>query len=104
MYGEVWAFRKGDGTVLVKWPYADSTRLIVMACRRDGSPDPRLGRNGVASIRTPWRGRNAALETMVTVIEADSTAITIIAAYEARNQLQVIRVRLRARTRSGRLG
>ena len=95
MYGSVEAFHEGDDTFVVESPYADSTHLAVTALRPDGSPDPRFGSDGRARIRTPWKGRNAALEIMVSMTEASSRAIVLVATRSGRDQLQVIRVRLR---------
>jgi hypothetical protein len=45
-------------------------------------------------IRAPWTGSNAALDTMVSTIEAGPKAITVIASRYGHNELQLIRVRL----------
>jgi len=94
MYGSVGAFHTGQDTFLVESPYADSTQLTVTALRPDGSNDPRFGSDGHAVIRAPWTGSNAALDTMVSTIEAGPTAITVIASRYGHNELQLIRVRL----------
>ena len=94
MYGEVHAFREGEDIFLVLVPYADQTQLTVTARRPDGSVDPRFGSRGRASIRTPWRGREAALETMVSVNRANPGTLVVVATEDGRKQLQVIRVRL----------
>jgi hypothetical protein len=94
MYGSVGAFHTGQDTFLVESPYADSTQLTVTALRPDGSNDPRFGSEGRAVIRAPWTGSNAALDTMVSTIEAGPKAITVIASRYGHNELQLIRVRL----------
>jgi hypothetical protein len=93
MYGDVRAFDDGADTLVVEWPYADPTRLTVMARRPDGSVDSRFGNRGRAQIRTPWSGRNAALETTVSITDATPRAIVLIATRSGSNQLQIIRVR-----------
>lgn len=92
MYGDIRAF-DGDGdTFVVESPYADSTKLTVMALRPDGSLDQRFGNHGRARIHTPWRGGNAAPDTTVSITEASPRAITLIATSSGRN-LQIIRLR-----------
>jgi hypothetical protein len=94
MYGTVWAFHKGNDTVVVKSPYDDATRLTLTALRPDGSIDPRFGSQGRASIRTPWRGRYAALDTTVIITGATKRAITLVATRAGLSQLQIVRVLL----------
>ena len=94
MYGTVDAFHVGEDIFVVASPYADSTQLTVTARRADGSADPRFGSRGRARIRAPWKGRNAALETMVLVNRASLRTIVVIATRDGHKQLQVIRVRL----------
>jgi hypothetical protein len=94
MYGIVQAFHTGDDTFVVESPYADPTHLALTALRPAGSVDPRFGSAGRARIRTPWRGFNATLQTMVSITKASPTEIVVIATRAGRNQLQVIRVRL----------
>ena len=94
MYGEVWAFREDNDTVVVKSPYADPTRLALAALHPDGSLDPRFGSQGRASIHTPWRGRDAELDTTVVIIRATPPAITVVAERGGLNQLQIVRVLL----------
>jgi hypothetical protein len=94
MYGTVDAFHVGGDIFVVASPYADSTQVTVTALRSDGSADPRFGSRGRARIHTPWKGRNAALETMVSVHRASPRTIVVIATQDGRKQLQVIRVRL----------
>ncbi len=91
MYGDVQALHDGADTLVVELPYADPTRLTVTARRSNGSVDPRFGSRGRAQIRTPWKGRNAALETTVSINKASPRAIVVIATRH--DQLQVIRVR-----------
>jgi hypothetical protein len=94
MFGGIEAFGDGPNALVIGSPYADSTKLTVMALRPDGSLDQRFGSRGRARIHTPWRGRDAALDTMVSITEAGPRAITLIAMSYGRNQLQIIRVRL----------
>jgi hypothetical protein len=94
MYGDVHAFHDGADIFVVASPYADSTQLTVTARRPDGSADPRFGSRSRARIRTPWKGRNATLETMVSVNRASPRTIVVVATQYGRKQLQVIRVRL----------
>src|SRR5439155_24984037 len=93
LYGDVEAFRAGADTFVVQFPYADSTQLRLSALRPDGSSDPRFGKGGRVWIHAPWRGRDAALETMVSVTNAPRT-IVVIATRDGRQQLQLIRLRL----------
>jgi hypothetical protein len=94
LYGDVQAFRAGDDIVVVESPYADPTHLALTALRPDGSADPRFGSHGRARIHTPWRGRNSALETMVSITKASPRAIVVIATRYGRSQLQIVRLRL----------
>ncbi len=70
------------------------TQLTVTARRPDGSVDPRFGSRGRAQIHTPWRGRNASLEAMVSITKAGPRAIVLVATRDGRHELQLIRVRL----------
>ena len=63
-------FHSGDRTFVVTGTYGDSTKLTMTARRPDGSTDPRFGNRGRAWVHLPWRGRNAALDTIVSVTEA----------------------------------
>jgi hypothetical protein len=92
LYGTVEAIHDGPETFVVESPYADQTRLTVMARRGDGSLDSRFGRNGRAAIRTPWRGFNATGETDVSINRAGPGAIVIVATHPG--QLQLSRLRL----------
>lgn len=92
LYGYVHAFHIGDDILVAGSPYADPTRIAVIALRRNGSRDSRFGNDGRVSIRTPWRGFNAALETAVSIMRAGPNAITIVATESGKFQL--IRVRL----------
>jgi hypothetical protein len=94
MYGRVWVFRKDNDTVVVKSPYADSTRLALAALRRDGSLDPKFGSQGRATIHAPWWGRDAALETTVVITRVTLPTITLVATRYGFNQLQIVRVLL----------
>jgi len=94
MYGQVWPFRKEKGTVVVTSPYAEPTRLALTALRPDGSIDPRFGSQGRARIHTPWRGRNAWLDTTVVIARAAPRAITLVATRAGLNELQIVRVLL----------
>jgi hypothetical protein len=93
-YGTVQAFEDGEDALVVESPFADTTHLTLTARRTDGSIDRRFGSRGRARIHTPWRGRNAALETDVSILKAAPRAIVVIATRYGRNELQVIRVRL----------
>ena len=92
LYGTVEAIHDGDETFVVESPYADPTRLTITARRADGSIDSRFGRNGRASIRTPWRGFNAKFDTGVSIARAGPGAVVIVATRSGR--LQLIRVRV----------
>ena len=94
MYGALWAFRTGSDTVVVNSPYADPTHLTLTALNPDGSINPRFGNRGRAKIGTPWRGRDAALETTVVIARASPRAITFIAMRDGSKQLQMVRVLL----------
>jgi len=94
MYGDVRAFHARSDTFLVETQYADPTQVIVAAHRADGSLDASFGSGGRARIHTPWRGRYARLDTMVSINQANPTTIVVIAASPRRNVLQLIRVRL----------
>jgi hypothetical protein len=94
MYGDIHAFHNGDDIFVVTSPYYDSTQVTVTALRRDGSADPRFGSRGRARIHTPWKGRDAALGTIVSVNRTSPTTIVVIATQDGRKQLQVIRLRL----------
>ena len=88
------AFRRGDDNFVVGTPYADPTQLTVTALRADGSADLRFGSRGSAlPIRTPWKGPNANLETMVSINRARPRTIVVVATREGRKELQVIRAR-----------
>jgi hypothetical protein len=91
MYGSVDAFHEGDDTFVVESPYADPTHLTVTALRPEGTPDPRFGTDGRTRIRTPWRGFNATLDTMVSISKARPRAIVVVATRSGR--LEIIRVR-----------
>jgi hypothetical protein len=94
MYGVVRAFHTGQETFVLVSPYADPTQLTLTARRRDGSIDPRFGSHGRATIHAPWRGRNSALDTMVSITKAIPSAVVVIATSYGRAQLQIVRVRL----------
>jgi hypothetical protein len=91
MYGAVQAFPDGNDTLIAESPYANPTELTIEALRPDGSLDPGFARNGVARIRTPWRGTNAALETMVSISRAGPGTIVIVAQDDG-NQIQITRL------------
>jgi hypothetical protein len=91
LYGTVVATHDGNDILVVESPYADPTRLTITARRADGSIDRRFGSNGRASIRTPWRGFNAKLDTAVSIARAGPRAVVVVATRSGR--LQVIRVR-----------
>jgi hypothetical protein len=92
MYGSIEAFHEGNDAFVVESPYADATRQTITARHTDGSIDPRFGSDGHASIRTPWRGFNATLDTEVSITQAGPRAIVVVATRSGR--LQIIRVRL----------
>jgi hypothetical protein len=92
LYGTVDAIHDGTETFAVESPYADPTRLTITARRTDGSIDSRFGKNGRASVRTPWRGFNAKLDTNAAITRAGPRAIVIVAT--RRGRLQLIRLRL----------
>jgi hypothetical protein len=92
MYGSVEAFHEGNDIFVVESPYADPTRLTITARHADGAIDRRFGSDGRASIRTPWRGFNATLDTDVSITQAGPRAIVVVATRSGR--LQIIRVRL----------
>ena len=94
MYGQVWPFRSDNRTVVITSPYAETTRLRLTALGPDGSIDSRFGSRGRARIHTPWRGRNAALDTTVLITRATPRAITLVATRAGLKQLQIIRVLL----------
>jgi hypothetical protein len=94
LYGDIQALGDGDDIRVVESPYADPTHLALRELRPDGSLDPRFGSQGRAGIRTPWRGRNSALDTTVVITKATPAEITVIATRYGRNQLQIIRLRL----------
>jgi hypothetical protein len=95
LYGDVQAFGAGDDTVVIGSPYADSTRLRMTALRPDGSVDLGFASHGRARIHTPWKGRNSALDTMVSITRSRPRAIVIVATRYRYNELQLIRLRLR---------
>jgi hypothetical protein len=45
-------------------------------------------------IHTPWKGRNSALDTMVSIANGRPRAIVVIATRYGHNELQIARVRL----------
>lgn len=92
MYGEIQAFDDGPDALVVGSPYTDSTKLTLMALRPDGSFSQRFGSSGRVRVRTPWKGRNAAVETKVLIAEASPRVIVLIATAYGRN-LQIIRLR-----------
>lgn len=91
MDGAVQAFPDGNDTLIVESPYANRTELTIEALRPDGSLDTGFARDGVAQIRTPWRGANAALETMVSISQAGPHTILFVA-QDGGNQIQVLRL------------
>jgi hypothetical protein len=91
LYGTVDAIHDRDETFFVESPYADPTRLAITARRADGSIDVQFGKSGRASIRTPWRGSDAKLETHVAVARAGGGAIVVVATFSGR--VQLIRLR-----------
>jgi hypothetical protein len=91
MFGNSQAFPEGDGTLVAESPYANSTQLTIKALRSDGSLDTAFASHGVAVVRTPWRGQNAALQTMVSISEAVQGTIVIVA-QDGGNQLQLTRL------------
>jgi hypothetical protein len=95
MFGSILlAFRAGKEIFVVTAPYGDQTQLTVTARRSDGSVDRRFGSRGRARIRTPWRGRDPALETIVSINRASKKTLVVVATQDGRKQMQVIRVRL----------
>jgi hypothetical protein len=94
MYGKVWALRKDNDTVVVTSLYADPTHVTLAALHPDGSLDPRFGSQGRARIHTPWRGRYAPVDTTVVITRATPRTITVVAARDGLNQLQIVRVLL----------
>ncbi|MGA2470368.1 MAG: hypothetical protein ABSG64_06725 [Solirubrobacteraceae bacterium] len=91
MYGTVQAFPDGNDTLIAEAPYANATRLTIEALRPNGSLDPGFASNGVAQIRTPWRGTDAPLETMVSVSQAGPGTLVIVA-QDGGTQLQLTRL------------
>jgi hypothetical protein len=94
MFASIQVFRAGTEIFVVTAPYGDQTQLTVTARRSDGSVDPRFGSRGTARIRGPWRGRDAALETMVSVNRAGPNTLVVVATRDGRKQMQLIRVHL----------
>jgi hypothetical protein len=94
LYGSLQAFAHGKDALVVESAYGDSTELTVTARRPDGSADSRFGNRGQALIRTPWKGRNAALETSVSLTQASPNTFVVVATMSGQHQLQLIRVRL----------
>jgi hypothetical protein len=95
MFGSILqVFRAGKEIFVVTAPYGDQTQLTVTARRSDGSVDRRFGSRGTARIRAPWRGRDAALETMVSVNRAGPNTLVVVATRDGSKQMQLIRVRL----------
>jgi hypothetical protein len=94
MYGSVQVLPDGGDAILVGTPYADPTELTLTALRPDSATDPRFASHGSAQIRTPWHGSGAALSTEVSIDEAGSGEVVIIATESGRSELQLIRVRL----------
>jgi hypothetical protein len=94
LYGGLQAFKDGNDTLVAESVYGDSTQLTLTAREPNGSVDPRFGSRGQALIRTPWKGRNAALDTNVSVTQASPTTFDVVATIYGQNQLQLIRVRL----------
>lgn len=94
LYGAISAFHVGNDSVVVGSPFADPTRLTVLARRADGSADVGFGDRGRASIRTPWSGPNAGLETDVSVTQGGPRTIVIVASRYGRNELRLIRGRV----------
>jgi len=91
-------FHSGDRIFVVTGTYAGtysgSTKLTVSARRPGGSIDPRFGRRGRAWVRAPWRGRDAALESIVSISKGSAKTIVIVAARYGGRQVQVIRLHL----------
>jgi hypothetical protein len=85
------AFPQGTDILIAESPYANSTRLTLEALRRNASLDTSFASNGVAEIRTPWNGTNAALQTQVSISEAGPGKIVIVA-QDGGNQLQLTRL------------
>ncbi len=94
MSGSIQAFREGKEVFVVTASYFDQTHLTVTARRLDGSIDSRFGRRGTARIGTPWKGRGAALETMVFVNRAAPKVLVVVATRDGGKQMQLIRIRL----------
>lgn len=89
-------FYNGHGIFVVTWPYGpyDSRALTITARLADGSVDARFGNRGRVRIHAPWRGRDAALETEVSLLKANPTAIVIIATRYERDEIRLIRLHL----------
>jgi hypothetical protein len=94
MYGDVRAFHIRNDMFLVEQQYADPTQFFVTAHRPDGTLDTRFGNGGRARIHAPWRGRDAKLDTMISINQANPTTIVVIATSPRHSELQLIRVRL----------
>jgi hypothetical protein len=92
LYGVVQAFQVGDDALVLESLYADPIQVTVTARRPDGKVDPQFGIRGRAVIHTPWRGRNAALDTMVSITRASSRTIDVIATLSGQNQLELVRL------------
>jgi hypothetical protein len=93
MVGSFQAFPDGKDTLIAEATYANSTRLTIEALRPDGSLDKGFADNGDARIRTPWRGQNATLQTMVSISEASPGRIVVVA-QDAGTQIQLTRLDL----------
>jgi hypothetical protein len=91
MFGTSQAFPEGEDALVAASPYANSTLLTIEALHPDGAVDPAFASHGVARIRTPWRGRNATLQTMVSISDAGTGTIVIVA-QDGGNQLQLTRL------------
>ena len=91
MFGSLQAFPDGNDILIAESPYANSTRLTVEARRRNASLDTGFASNGVAEIRTPWSGTDAALQTELSISEAGPGTIVIVA-QDGGNQLQLTRL------------
>jgi hypothetical protein len=91
MFGSLQAFPEGNDTLIAELPYANSTRLTVEALRRNASLDTGFASNGLAEIRTPWSGMNAALQTELSISGAGPGTIVIVA-QDGGNQLQLTRL------------
>jgi hypothetical protein len=91
MVGTLQAFPDGNDTLVAEGPYGNATRLTVEALLPNGSLDDSFADNGVARIRTPWPGQNAALETMVSLHAAGPGTIVIVG-HDGGNQIELTRL------------